>query len=379
MARFLRLEKEEAGRILNESRERFEKGLLGENRRFEPRPLYFRALQAVHADGQIDSQEEQMLQGLRKMFSISDEEHAEFLKTIVGSSEESAISVESTPMLSETPFSDSINLEPGSTTGHLAARLEINRHDIWFQQHCNWYQVHRHSSDQGKQAWTLFINGILHGDENVMYDGLDMIDNILNARGEIAIADVMLALGVLHWSRVLLKTRLSVDQAGAAREWPLERLYLRLSIKMGPILISIDDLRIREGIEQLFSSVFVDLLEDLCMLIECNHARPVSMVVEMLRMLFRIAPKAGITHRAADLLTLLAQAAARIGGRLLSAFVLACRDLSTLQPKNHPLVIAYCQALLAIAPENDRPGKNYQPPISRPSSNKPYEPALQRL
>jgi tetratricopeptide (TPR) repeat protein len=212
-----------------------------------------------------------------------------------------------------------------------------------------------------------------------MYDGLDMIDDILNARGEIAIADVMLALGVLHWSRVLLKTRLSADQAGAAREWPLERLYLRLSIKMGPILISIDDLRIREGIEQLFSSVFVDLLEDLCMLIERNHARPVSMVVEMLRMLFRIAPKAGITHRAADLLTLLAQAAARISGRLLSAFVLACRDLSTLQPQNHPLVIAACQALLAIAPENDRPGKNYQPPISRPSSNKPYEPALQRL
>lgn len=394
IARFLRLEKEEAGGILIESRERYEQGLLGETRRFEPRALYLRVLQAIHADGQIDNMEEQMLAGLRKMFNISAEDHEAMVKTFVLPAarvvdvplpQSSTASVSETslshkqPAKPEEPEMATPPHQPGSTTGHLAERLEVNRQQTWYNEHCNWYHVQTQISDQARHAWNLFIAGLLQGNESLMYDGLDQIDDILNAHGSISRADVLLALGVLRWSRVLLKTTLSPEKFATAREWPLHKLYARLSIKMGPILISIDELRIRNGLEEWVSRVFVYLLEDLSMLLECCHAKPVSYVFDMLRMLFRVSPKAGITHRAADLLKLLAESAERQGGDILTNFIFGCKEICGLQPQNHPLVIAAYQVLQAIAPERDQPVKNYQPPVSRPSVNQPDERALQQL
>ncbi|HAE39397.1 MAG TPA: hypothetical protein DCG57_12275 [Candidatus Riflebacteria bacterium] len=394
IARFLRLEKEEAGRILNESRERFEQGQLGETRRFEPRALYLRVLQGIYADGQVDNMEEQMLAGLRKMFNISAEDHEAMLKTFIlpaANVVNAPLPLSSPESVSETALPQQQSSEseesemappqhlPGSTTRHLAERLEINRQQIWFNEHCNWYHVQRQISDQAQQAWDLFIDGLLQGNESVMYQGLDQIDDILNDRGSINTSDVLLALGVLRWSRVLLKTTLSQEKFDSARVWPLHELYARLSVKMGPILISIDELRIRNGLEEWVSRVFVFLLEDLSMLLECCHAKPISYVFAMLRMLFRVSPKAGITHRAADLLKLLAESAARQGGDVLTNFIFGCKEICGLQPQNHPLVIVAYQALQAIAPEKEQLTKNYQPPVSRPSVNQPEERALQRL
>ncbi|PKL47223.1 MAG: hypothetical protein CVV42_13730 [Candidatus Riflebacteria bacterium HGW-Riflebacteria-2] len=381
VARFLRMENEEAGRILQESHIRFEQGLLGESRRFEPRALYLRALQGVYADGQIDELEDQMLAGLRKMFDISPEEHETMLKTFLID----AVPAPETMLPQEQPSPKAASAtelpphQPGSTTGHLAGRLDFDSQKAWFSDHCRWYQAQRQASDLSRQAWERFLNGLQHGSEKEVYDGLDMIDDILNPLNEILLGDVLLALAVMRWSRVLLKTGFANDKDGPARTWPLENIYMRLSIKMGPILISIDHLRVREGIEEAVSMIFVHLLEDLAMLVESRHADPMPHLGSIINMLFRVSPKAGVTHRAADLLKILAAAARRQGGVLAYQFVQVCRNICEVQPRNHPLVIEADQAILSIEPEDRLFPQDYQSPVSRPSASQPYEPALQRL
>ena len=394
VARFLRMENDEAGRILQESHERYEQGLLGESRRFEPRALYLRALQGIYADGQVDSIEEQMLAGLRKMFNISLEDHEAMLKAfaVPAAMVESEPSPE-VPVVSATesdipqePFkaeakaaNGPASSPPGSTTGHLAERLEFNRQQAWFNDQCNWYQIQRRVSEPMAQNWNRFLIGLQQGSEKEVYNALDAIDDLLGPLNEILLADVMMALGAIRWSRVLLKTRFATDRNGSARTWPLENIYMRLSIKMGPILISIDHLRIREGIEEVASLVFVHLLEDLAMLIESRHIDPMPHLGSLMRMVFRVAPKAGVMHRAADLLKMLAAEAKRQGGILAYQFVQVCRNICDAEPRNHPLIVEADQAILAIEPEERFFPQDYQTPMSRPSANKPYDPAMQRL
>ncbi|MBU1105160.1 MAG: hypothetical protein KKB51_00730 [Candidatus Riflebacteria bacterium] len=364
VARFLRLEKDEAQRILSESKDRYEKGLLGEQRPLEPRCLYQRALAAVYADGKVDHLEEQMLAGLRKMFNITLEEHEGFLKSI-GS-------------ISAAPEPPVPQHQPGSTTEHLARRLEFNQQKAWFKDQCNWHAPLQRASDEAKQAWRRFLDGLLQSDENEVYNALDAIDDILNQLNSISMPDVLLALGALRWSRVLLKTRFADDDSMSARTWPGADIYNRLCIKMGPILISIDHLRIREGLEEYGSMAFVHLLEDLCMLIERRHAEPMMGLQELLRMLFRVVTKSSVTHLAAELIKPLAAQAHNQGGAVLDNFIEVCLAICDIQPQNHPLVIEANQAILKIAPEKSRFPKDYQP-TNRPSCKPGYETAVHRL
>ncbi len=395
VARFLRLEKDEASSILKASHERYEQGLLGESRRFEPRALYLGALQGIYADGQVDEMEDQMLTGLRKMFNISLEDHEMMLKTFALAPEkcESELSSEDpaepelpsfSPPASDSPQNAEAGMilpsfQAGSNTEHLADRLDFDRQQAWFNDQCNWYQIQRRVSESMAQAWNRFLAGLQHGSETEVYNALDAIDDILGPLNDILLADVMMALGAIRWSRVLLKTGFATDKNGPARVWPLENIYMRLSIKMGPICISIDHLRIREGLEEVASLVFVHLFEDLAMLIESRHADPLPHLGTLIRMVFRVAPKAGVTHRAADLLQILATQARHQGGVLAYQFVQLCRNICEVQPRNHPLVVAADEAILAIEPEDRVFPADYQTPVSRPSANKPYDPALHRL
>lgn len=373
VARFLRLESETAQNILGNARDKFKLGLLGEKRPLEPRALYLRALEAVLADGQVDPIEDQMLAGLRKMFCISIEEHASLMLDMVPS----APFVEAAEAAAEKAAV--IRHQPGATTSHLAQRLEFDAQKNWFHDHCRWFQVEQQASEEAREAWNRFQIGLINQNENEVYDALDAIDDIVASLDSISFADVLLALNAIRWSRCLLKTRFSADHSASARAWPAIRIYERLSIKMGPILISIDHLRIRQGLDEWISPIFVYLLEDLCMLIERRHAEPILPLAGLLHSVFRTAVKCGITHRAADLIAPLSACAYRQGGEVLEYFIELCRFLCDIQPQHHPMVIAADRAIRAIAPEKSVFPADYKPPPNRPSANPVDEASLQQL
>lgn len=406
VAKFLRLENHEAQKILLESKEKYEQGLLGEQRPLEPRALYLRAVTAVYEDGQVDPLEEKMLAGLRKMFDISDEEHQGFLKGLPSSirppdkksetevretnqTEVAAAQASGQTSSPPAPAADKAipsapavaknNSGPGLNTMHIAERLENDLQAAWFKEHCRWYGPIQQATDGAKSAWRRFLSGLLKLDEQEAYNGLDELDDILQPMNSVSYADIFTALAAIRWSRVLLKTELPTDDSGEIRAWPGRDLYSRLAVKMGPILISIDYFRVNEGLDEFGGLAFVYLLEDLCMLVERRHAEPLVELGEMLKMLFRTIQKSRVTHQAADLIAPLTAEVFRQGGAMQEYFVVLCQTLCEVEPKNHPLVVAADRAIRAIDPEKSIFPKDYQPSNSAPSSKPGHPAAVERL
>jgi tetratricopeptide (TPR) repeat protein len=394
VAKFLRLENHEAQRILLEAKEKYEQGLLGEQRPLEPRALYLRAVSAVYEDGQVDPIEEKMLAGLRKMFEIYDEEHQSFLRGLPsairpsdatsGSIEKSlpeAVPIEADrqSMSTTSPAIEKKAVQPGLHTMHLAERLENNLQAAWFKEHCSWYEPIRQATPEAKSAWRRFLNGLLNLNEQEAYRGLDELDDILQPMNSVSYADIFTALAAIRWSRVLLKTEFSMDESAEIRSWPGRDLYSRLAVKMVPILISIDYYRVNEGLDEYGGLAFVYLLEDLCMLVERRHAEPLVELGKMLKMLFRAVQKSKVTHQAADLIAPLTAEVFRQGGVMQEHFVVFCQTLCEVEPKNHPLVVAADRAIRTIAPERSIFPKDYKPSDSVPSSKPGYPTAVERL
>ena len=87
LAKFLGLESSRALSIAESSKKAFEGGELGEEderRPLSPALLYEKALYFVCSDGEIDEEEGRMLEGLRKLFRISDELHEDVLEKVQG-------------------------------------------------------------------------------------------------------------------------------------------------------------------------------------------------------------------------------------------------------------------------------------------------------
>ncbi|NLI76525.1 MAG: tetratricopeptide repeat protein [Candidatus Riflebacteria bacterium] len=411
MAPFLRLEREEARNIVLAARDRFQAGVLGTPRPLDPRALYAKALEFARADGRIDRLEDQMLTGLRKLFQLSDEDHAAIQKSLPPppvaeapppvtptiaapgvpeappAAETPPPRPPATPPAPDRPATPGTGASsppappphrPGVGTAHLAARLETDPQNAWFREHCFWFNALRQASPPARAAWDDFLGGLETLDEATMYRGLDALDDILNSLEGVSLADVLLALGALRWARVLLKTTYAPDGGAEARDWPGQPLYQRLAVKMGPILITIDHLRVPQKIEEGLALAFAGLMEDLCLVIERRQAEPIRLLGVTIAQLVRVFPKSKITFRGADLLPPLADRVARQGGAVRDGFVGLCREFCGIQPQNHPLAAAAHRALLDLAPD-----QLVFPPDFRPrgtnAPNPTHEPALQRL
>ncbi len=409
MAPFLRLEREKARSIVLAARDRFQAGLLGTPRPLDPRALYAKALEFARADGRIDRLEDQMLAGLRKLFQLTDEDHAaieESLPPPPAAEVPAPAAKAALPQTGEEPGKGTPPAatpsptppagppspppgpagprpappphQPGVGTRHLAERLEADPQNAWFREHCFWYHVHEQASPAARAAWKDFLAGMETLDEATMYRGLDAFDDILNSLEGVALADVLLALGALRWSRVLLKTTFAPDGGAEARDWPGKPLYQRFVVKMGPILISVDHLRVQPKIEAGLALAFAGLLEDLCLVIERRQAEPIRLLGVTIGQLARCFPKSRLTHRGADLVAPLADRVARQGGAVRDGFVALCREFCGIQPQNHPLVAAAHQALLDLAPDQVVFPRDFRPrQAGTPSPT--HEPALQRL
>jgi hypothetical protein len=393
VAKFLRLENHQAQKILLDSKEKYEQGLLGEQRPMEPRALYSRAVLGVYQDGRLDPLEEQMLAGLRKMFGISDEEHQSFLRGLPDSIRPSDMSPETEETLDAHLTEEAVeqmqvsipekavqdDFKPGFHTSHIARKLETDLQAAWFSEHCRWYGPIQQATPEAKSAWGKFLGGLFNLDEQETYNGLDELDDILQPMNSISYADIFMALAAIRWSRVLLKTSFAGKESAVVRAWPGRNSYHRLAVKMVPILISIDYFRVTQGLDEFGGLAFVYLLEDLCMLVERRHSEPISELGAMLKMLFRAVQKSAVTHRAADLIAPLAAQVYRQGKAMQDCFVTLCQQLCEVEPRNHPLVVAADRAINAIAPEKRIFPKDYKSPGSVPSSNPGHDAAISRL
>lgn len=445
MAPFLRLDREQARNIVLAARDRFQAGVLGTPRPLDPRALYAKALEFARADGRIDRLEDQMLAGLRKLFQLSDEDHAAIQKTLPpppvaeapapaaptgaapggpkappaaetatprpparppapnrptapapatsspcrGEAERGAppdptpsptppAGPSSPPPAPTVPRPAPPPHRPGVGTAHLAGRLETDPQNAWFREHCFWFNALRQASPPARSAWDDFLKGLETLDEATMYRGLDALDDILNSLEGVSLADVLLALGALRWARVLLKTTYAPDGSAEARDWPGEPLYQRLAVKMGPILISVDHLRVPQKIEEGLALIFAGLLEDLCLVIERRQAEPIRLLGVTICQLTRCFPKSRLTFRGADLLPPLADRVARQGGEVQAGFVALCREFCGIQPQNHPLAVEAHRALLDLAPDQTVFPRDLRP-RGASTPNPTHEPALQRL
>lgn len=83
VARFLKLDANEAREVLRRSREKFKAGNLGEERALDAKELYRKILGYVASDGDIDELEAEMLRDLRKLFHISDAIHLRTLAEVI--------------------------------------------------------------------------------------------------------------------------------------------------------------------------------------------------------------------------------------------------------------------------------------------------------
>lgn len=388
MAKFLRLENQQAQTILLEAKEKYEQGLLGEQRPMEPRALYQRAVFAVYEDGEVDPLEEKMLAGLQKMFCISDEEHQSFLKSLPAAVRPPEPKPEPKPEPEPVPApvaaapAETVAKtahQPGLNSMHIGEKLNIDRQAAWFGEQCSWYGPIQQATPEAKSAWRRFLNGLYILDEQETYNGLDELDDILQPLNSISYADIFTALAAVKWSRVLLKTDFSRDESDNIRAWPGKNIYQRLCIKMGPILISIDYLKVNKGLDEFGGLAFVYLLEDLCMMVERRQFEPLSDLDGMLKMLFRTMQKSALTHKAADLIAPIAAQVFRQGGAMRDGFVGLCLQLCGVEPKNHPLVVAADRAVRAMAPEKSIFPKDYKPSSSAPSSVPAHPAAIERL
>ena len=79
LATFLGIEAEKALEIASRAKARFEAGQFSESRPLAPAVLYEKALYFICSDGEIDDDERRMVQGLRKLFKISDKFHQEIM------------------------------------------------------------------------------------------------------------------------------------------------------------------------------------------------------------------------------------------------------------------------------------------------------------
>jgi hypothetical protein len=84
MAQFLRIPPEQARDVARQASVRYRNGLLGAERPLDPRVLYARAVKAVHEDGVVDEGEAKMLEGLRRLFKLSEELHEHITRKLAG-------------------------------------------------------------------------------------------------------------------------------------------------------------------------------------------------------------------------------------------------------------------------------------------------------
>mgnify|MGYP001546550755 FL=1 len=79
LARFLGIMPERALEMAAEAKKRFEAGQFKEKRPLAPNAVYEKALYFICSDGEIDDDERRMLDGLRKLFKISDKFHQDLM------------------------------------------------------------------------------------------------------------------------------------------------------------------------------------------------------------------------------------------------------------------------------------------------------------
>jgi len=97
IGRFLRLDYEKARKICRTSKDRYKRGELGDAAPLNPRLLYNSALRLAYSGGIANFREESMLQGLRKLFSITPMEHDEMFKLAIGNTVVTSLSEISGP------------------------------------------------------------------------------------------------------------------------------------------------------------------------------------------------------------------------------------------------------------------------------------------
>ncbi|MBF0501901.1 MAG: hypothetical protein HQM09_17315 [Candidatus Riflebacteria bacterium] len=375
MARFLRLEPEEAWKIAMHAWNIHKDATVVEQSPIDPLKLYSLALKSVISEWEIDHLEERVLAGLRKLLHLSDENHKAILKEIESEGKPNTVIQND----SKAEIAPRIPLPtPGSTTDALGMRLAHDPLEAWLNDHRYWFPLKNNASTAASRGWKGFIEGMANGDEGVMYDGLDALDDVLNSLENLTFVDVVLALAVVRWSRVLLKTTFSANEVGDARHWPGLELYRRLCVKMGPILISIDHLRDKTPIENALAMALVFLLEDLCMLAKCRHAEPIGSLGCLISYIAKISPKSQVSHRAVDLIRLLTSMVARQGGAIIESFVTACRDICHCMPQNHPLTLAAHTSIMSLAPKQAMFPASYSPRANT-SSSPSFPQAVQRL
>ncbi len=83
LAQFLRLGDKEALELVRASKARFDQGKLGAARPLSPMKLYAKVLYHAHKDGQLEEAEEIMLEGMRRLFGIQDDDHARALAEVL--------------------------------------------------------------------------------------------------------------------------------------------------------------------------------------------------------------------------------------------------------------------------------------------------------
>lgn len=339
MARFLRLTAEEAQGMAREALARFQSGALGEARPLSPTEVYGAAERLVLADGEIDAEEEQLLRGLRLVLGLPE-----------GLAPES-----------EAP----VVPEPGSSTTHLGARLEVDVMEAWRQEHGIWYQVEDGCSPAAREGFFQFRIGLLRRDEEEMYRGLDMLDDVCNAPpgGDI---DGMHVLRALRTSRLLLRTARGAQPMDPPRVWPEEALYRRLMVKMAAPLITVRFWRQTPNVDIALGLCVAYLFDDLAALVAARRGAALAYLTRTLPLLCQAAEKLAVTHQAAAVLELLS-------GRLVGdettvrvALVDLCRELCAKLAPNHPLALAADLALGRIAPEQRVFPAGHAPPPAKP-------------
>jgi serine/threonine protein kinase len=82
LTEFLELGTEQARGVAWKSLEKFQLGKLGSKRALDPRILYSKALYFAYVDGSLSQEEAWMLEGLRKLFGLTDKDHVLLLERV---------------------------------------------------------------------------------------------------------------------------------------------------------------------------------------------------------------------------------------------------------------------------------------------------------
>lgn len=301
MARFLRLEAPEAQRLAREARERFRAGSLGEVRPLSPLELYSTALGFVLSDGEVDALEAGMLEGLRLALGIREQPEA--------------------------PRTSPGLPPPGTTTLHLAARLERDRLRVWRRDQGFWVSLEEECSEPALGAWGAVVEGVAAGDPQRMAEGLDALEDVVSALDGVLLADAVLALRAVGLARPLLRTRLGPAPRGPVRDWPGAGLHARLLVKLSGPLATVAAWPRQALIDEALRQLVPALLEDLALCLERRHAEAAHQVFALLPEVLRAAADLDVAPLALEVLRALEERARKDPGRLGAVVAEGCRRL----------------------------------------------------